>query len=92
VPLVLFVVMQFLGKRTIPHWFNLAWLFAFPLLGGWLSAKPVAWLCEEKALSNSKGFTWTAKGPPFSVDPGIALDGVAIHGSLYKRNIPSLTS
>jgi hypothetical protein len=44
VPLVLFVVMQFLGKRTIPHWFNLAWLFAFPLLGGWLSAKPEEWL------------------------------------------------
>jgi 4-amino-4-deoxy-L-arabinose transferase-like glycosyltransferase len=44
VPLVLFVVMQFLGKRTIPHWFNLAWLFAFPLLGRWLSAKPEEWL------------------------------------------------
>jgi 4-amino-4-deoxy-L-arabinose transferase-like glycosyltransferase len=44
VPLALFVVMQFLGKRPIPHWFNLAWLFAFPLLGRWLSTKPEEWL------------------------------------------------
>jgi hypothetical protein len=44
VPLLFFVLMQFLGKRTIPHWFNLAWLFAFPLLGRWLSAKPERWL------------------------------------------------
>jgi hypothetical protein len=44
VPLLFFVLMQFLGKRTIPHWFNLAWLFAFPLLGRWLSTKPAGWL------------------------------------------------
>jgi hypothetical protein len=44
VPLLFLVLMQFLGKRTIPHWFNLAWLFAFPLLGRWLSAKPEGWL------------------------------------------------
>jgi 4-amino-4-deoxy-L-arabinose transferase-like glycosyltransferase len=44
VPLLFFLLMQFLGKSTIPHWFNLAWLFAFPLLGRWLSAKREEWL------------------------------------------------
>jgi Dolichyl-phosphate-mannose-protein mannosyltransferase len=44
VPLVLFSAMPFLGKTTIPHWFNSAWLFAFPLLGAWLSQKSPAWL------------------------------------------------
>jgi hypothetical protein len=32
-PLLFFVLMPFRGKLTIPHWFNLGWLFAFPLLG-----------------------------------------------------------
>ena len=36
-------LMPFLGKTTIPHWFNSAWLFAFPLLG--------AWLTEERELA-----------------------------------------
>jgi 4-amino-4-deoxy-L-arabinose transferase-like glycosyltransferase len=44
VPLLFFVLMPFRGKLTIPHWFNLGWLFAFPLLGRWLSAKPEEWL------------------------------------------------
>ncbi len=44
VPLVLFSAMPFLGKTTIPHWFNSAWLFAFPLLGAWLSRKSAKWL------------------------------------------------
>jgi hypothetical protein len=43
-PLLFFVLMPFRGKLAIPHWFNLGWLFAFPLLGRWLSAKPEKWL------------------------------------------------
>jgi Dolichyl-phosphate-mannose-protein mannosyltransferase len=43
-PLLFFVLMPFRGKLTIPHWFNLGWLFAFPLLGRWLSVKPEKWL------------------------------------------------
>jgi hypothetical protein len=50
-----FVLMQFLGNDTIPHWFNSAWLFAFPLLGRWLSAKPEerlrGWAQKSAALS-----------------------------------------
>ncbi len=44
VPLSLFLFMPFLGKTAIPHWFNSAWLFAFPLLGLWLSGMSVKWL------------------------------------------------
>ena len=43
-PLVLFSLMPFLGKASLPHWFNSAWLFAFPLLGAWLSQKSAKWL------------------------------------------------
>lgn len=39
VPLALFLSMPFMGKTSIPHWFNSAWLFAFPLLGHSLSKK-----------------------------------------------------
>ncbi len=38
-PLLLFSVMPFLGTAAIPHWFNSAWLFAFPLLGHRLSGE-----------------------------------------------------
>ncbi len=44
VPLVLFTFMPFLGEKTIPHWFNSTWLFAFPLLGAWLSRNRARWL------------------------------------------------
>ena len=44
VPLVLFLSMPFMGKTSIPHWFNSAWLFAFPLLGHSLSKKSAKWL------------------------------------------------
>ena len=44
VPLLLFSAMPFLGERAIPHWYNSAWLFAFPLLGDWLSQKSAGWL------------------------------------------------
>jgi len=70
VPLLFFVLMQFLGKRIIPHWFNLAWLFAFPLLGRWLSAKPEGWLraWASKSAALSAGMfaayiVYVASGP-----------------------------
>ncbi len=44
VPLVLFLSMPFMGKTAIPHWFNSAWLFAFPLLGHSLSQWSAKWL------------------------------------------------
>ncbi len=44
IPLVLFLSMPFMGKTTIPHWFNSAWLFAFPLLGHSLSERGAKWL------------------------------------------------
>ncbi len=44
VPLLLFSAMPFMGERAIPHWYNSAWLFAFPLLGVWLSQKSAGWL------------------------------------------------
>lgn len=44
IPLLLFTAMPFLGKTAIPHWFNSAWLFAFPLLGLWLSGRSARWL------------------------------------------------
>ena len=44
VPLVLFLSMPFMGKTAIPHWFNSAWLFAFPLLGYSLSERSEKWL------------------------------------------------
>jgi hypothetical protein len=43
-PLLLFTVMPLMGQLTVPHWYNSAWLFAFPLLGGWLAARDGAWL------------------------------------------------
>ncbi len=44
VPFLLFSAMPFLSERAIPHWYNSAWLFAFPLLGAWLSRKSASWL------------------------------------------------
>ncbi len=51
IPLLLFTAMPFLGKTTIPHWFNSAWLFAFPLLGLWLSRRSPRWLRAWSAAS-----------------------------------------
>jgi hypothetical protein len=76
VPLVLLVVMQLLGKRTIPHWFNLAWLFAFPLLGGWLSAKPVPWLRA-----------WAPKSAALSVAMFAAYIAYVIGGPFWPASI-----
>jgi hypothetical protein len=36
--------MPFLGKTAIPHWYNSAWMFAFPLLGHSLSERSATWL------------------------------------------------
>ncbi len=44
VPLALFLSMPFMGKTAIPHWFNSAWLFAFPLLGHSLAERSAGWL------------------------------------------------
>lgn len=44
VPLVLFFAMPFMGKSAIPHWFNSAWIFAFPLLGRYVSTQSAKWL------------------------------------------------
>jgi hypothetical protein len=44
IPLLLFLSMPFMGKTAIPHWFNSAWLFAFPLLGHSLSERSAKWL------------------------------------------------
>ena len=43
-PVLLFALMPLLGQRAIPHWFNSGWLFAFPLVGYWLSARSAGWL------------------------------------------------
>jgi len=43
-PVVLFALMPLLGQSAIPHWFNSGWLFAFPLVGYWLSARSAGWL------------------------------------------------
>ncbi len=70
VPLLLFSVMPFLGTVAIPHWFNSAWLFAFPLLGRWLSGKTAKWLrkwatagAALSAVSFAVFVAYAAKGP-----------------------------
>jgi 4-amino-4-deoxy-L-arabinose transferase-like glycosyltransferase len=54
-PLLLFALIPLLGQRAIPHWFNSAWLFAFPLAGNWLSARSAdalrRWARSVAALS-----------------------------------------
>ena len=54
-PVLLFALMPLLGQRAIPHWFNSGWLFAFPLVGGWLGARSVerllTWSRVSAALS-----------------------------------------
>ncbi len=64
VPLLLFTVMPFLGKTTIPHWYNSAWLFAFPLLGFWLcsigSERRRTWSIASGALSGAVFAAFTA--------------------------------
>lgn len=37
---IFFALLPLVGERAIPHWFNSGWLFAFPLLGRWLSGRP----------------------------------------------------
>ncbi len=51
VPLLLFSLLPFFGRTSIPHWFNSAWLFAFPLLGLWLERQSAKWLRSWAALS-----------------------------------------
>jgi hypothetical protein len=70
VPLLLFASMPFLGKTAIPHWFNSAWLFAFPLLGLWLSKHSAQWLrswtrasVALTAASFAFFVTYVAEGP-----------------------------
>lgn len=70
VPLLLFAAMPFLGKTAIPHWFNSAWLFAFPLLGQWLAGRPAGWLrtwgiasAALTAVSFVVFVTYVAEGP-----------------------------
>ena len=54
-PVLLFALMPLLGQRAIPHWFNSGWLFAFPLVGGWLGARSAGrlrtWSRVSAALS-----------------------------------------
>ena len=51
VPLLLFSSLPFVGRTSIPHWFNSAWLFAFPLLGLWLERQSAKWLRSWAAPS-----------------------------------------
>ncbi len=74
VPLVLFSALPFFGKTAIPHWFNSAWLFAFPLLGRWLSEQNERRLRSWAVLSavltavSFAAFTgYVAEGPFFQV-------------------------
>jgi len=60
IPVAFVGLVPFLGKHTIPHWFNPGWLFAFPLLGRWLSEKPQEWLCAwapKSAVLSAATFT-----------------------------------
>ena len=34
---LLFALLPLVGQRSIPHWFDSGWLFAFPLAGAWLA-------------------------------------------------------
>lgn len=44
-PVLLFAIVPLFGQRAIiPHWFNVGWLFAFPLVGRWLATRSVPWL------------------------------------------------
>ena len=70
VPLLLFSAMPFMGQTAIPHWYNSAWLFAFPLLGSWLNKKSAGWLkswaiasAALTALSFAVFTTYIAQGP-----------------------------
>jgi 4-amino-4-deoxy-L-arabinose transferase-like glycosyltransferase len=81
---LLFAVLPFAGQRTIPHWFNSGWLFAFPLLGRWLSVRRPPWLSgwalSSAALTTATmalyvafvtigPFWWGAVGPIPAHDP-----------------------
>ena len=44
VPLALFTFLPLLGEKSLPHWFNSGWLFAFPLAGAWLDGRSARWL------------------------------------------------
>ncbi len=70
IPLALFLAMPFMGKTAIPHWFNSAWLFAFPLLGRSLSewsAKSLRLWAETSAALTAACFAlfvaYVAAGP-----------------------------
>ena len=51
VPFVFFTWTTFLGQNPIPHWYNSAWLFAFPLLGHKLSMMKPSWLRSWSRIS-----------------------------------------
>ena len=51
VPFVFFTWTTFLGENPIPHWYNSAWLFAFPLLGQKLSMMNPSWLKSWSRIS-----------------------------------------
>ena len=70
VPLVLFLSMPFMGKTAIPHWYNSAWIFAFPLFGHYASERGAKWLrpwAEASAVLTAAAFvvfvTYVAAGP-----------------------------
>jgi hypothetical protein len=48
---VFLTAIPFLGKTAIPHWYNSAWVFAFPLLGQKLSMMNRAWLRNWARIS-----------------------------------------
>jgi hypothetical membrane protein len=70
VPLLLFALVPFFGSAPIPHWFNSAWIFAYPLLGYWLVNKSAGWHRRWSAISAAisalcfAGFVIYATGGP----------------------------
>jgi hypothetical protein len=62
--LLLFALLPLLGQRAIPHWFNSGWLFAFPLIGRWLSLRPTyrlgRWASTSAALTTVAALLYAA--------------------------------
>ncbi len=94
VPLLLFALMPFFGKTAIPHWFNSAWLFAFPLLGHWLSGRTPKWLriwaatsAALTAVSFSAFLAHVSAGPFWQPANGEAKHRDATEWSYYWREL-----